>query len=120
MPASTGLVTLAGRLAGVDFGQLSQAIESSTPLVLNLFDGALFTGIVEEVQATSAGHALWGKLEGVELGTFTLVANGSVLSGAVRTPNAVFTIRTLGDGKYVIRQVDESSLPPLGEPLRTS
>ncbi len=120
VPASTDLVTLAGRLARVDFGQLHQAIESSNSLVLNLFDDALFTGIVEDVQSTSAGHALSGKLEDVGLGTFTLVANGSVLSGTVRTPKAVFTIRTLGDGKYVIRQVDESSLPPMGEPLRDS
>ena len=37
--------------------------------------------------------------------------------GTVRTPDAVYTIRTAGDGTYVIRQIDESSLPPLGEPL---
>ena len=29
----------------------------------------------------------------------------------------MYTIRTAGDGTYVIRQIDESSLPPLGEPL---
>ena len=32
-------------------------------------------------------------------------------------PDAVYTIRTAGDGTYVIRKIDESSLPPLGEPL---
>ena len=32
-------------------------------------------------------------------------------------PDAVYTIRTVSDGTYVIRQIDESSLPPLGEPL---
>ena len=47
----------------------------------------------------------------------TLVVNGSVVAGTVRTPDAVYTIRTAGDGTYVIRQLDESSLPPLGEPL---
>ena len=47
----------------------------------------------------------------------TLVVNGSVVVGTVRTLGAVYTIRTAGDGTYVIRQIDEYSLPPLGEPL---
>ena len=119
MPATADLVTLASRLVGVDFGQLAQAIESFAPIVLNMFDDAVFTGIVEDVQTTSAGHALLGKIEGVESGTFALVANGRVLSGTVRTLDAVYTIRTLSDGKYVVRQIDEASLPPPGEPLRS-
>ena len=128
---STGVETLDSRLVGIDFGQLAQVTKppispkdpatakSSTyqALVLNLFDDVVFTGIVEDVEATSAGHALWGRLDGVGLGTFTLVVNGRVVIGTVRTPDAVYTIRTAGDGTYVIRQIDESSLPPLGEPL---
>ena len=127
-PPSTDVETLAGRLVGIDFGQLAQVTKptispkrpaASKPqtLVLNLFDDVVFTGIVEDVEATSAGHALWGRLDGVGLGTFTLVVNGRVVIGTVRTPDAVYTIRTAGDGTYVIRQIDESSLPPLGEPL---
>ena len=128
---STGVETLDSRLVGIDFGQLAQvtnpsisskdsATETSpTPqtLVLNLFDDVVFTGIVEHVEPTSSGHALQGRLDGVGLGTFTLVVNGRVVIGTVRTPDAVYTIRTAGDGTYVIRQIDESSLPPLGEPL---
>ena len=48
----------------------------------------------------------------------TLVVNGSVVAGTVRAPDAVYTIRTAGDGAYVIRQIDESSLPPPGEPSK--
>ena len=128
---STGVETLDSRLVGIDFGQLAQVTKppispkdpatakSSTyeALVLNLFDDVVFTGIVEDVEATSAGHALQGRLDGVGLGTFTLVVNGRVVIGTVRTPDAVYTIRTAGDGTYVIRQIDESSLPPLGESL---
>ena len=84
--------------------------------MLNLFRGVVFTGIVEHVEPTSSGYALWGRLEGIELGTMTLVANGSVVAGTVRTPDAVYTIRTAGD-TYVIREIDESSLAPLGEPV---
>ena len=130
-PPSSDVETLASRLVGIDFGQLANAIESPVgpkdpvtgkptepqALVLNLFDDVVFTGIVEHVEPTASGHALWGRLDGVELGTMTLVVNGSVVVGTVRTLGAVYTIRTAGDGMYVISQIDESSLPPLGEPL---
>ena len=130
-PPSIGVDSLASRLVGIDYEQLAQvtappispkdsATETSpTPqtLVLNLFDDVVFTGMVEHIEPTSSGHALWGSLDGVELGTMTLVVNGSVVVGTVRTPVAVYTIRTVSDGTYVIRQIDESSLPPLGEPL---
>ncbi len=130
-PPSPGVDTLASRLVEIDFGQLSQVTKSQVgpkgpvtgkptepqALVLNLFDDVVLTGIVEHVEPTSSGHSLWGRLDGVGLGTFTLVVNGSVVVGTVRTPDAVYTIRTAGDGTYVIRQIDESSLPPLGEPL---
>ena len=86
-------------------------------LTLNLFDDVVLTGIVQHVEPTSSGHSLWGRLDGVGLGTFTLVVNGRVVIGTVRMPDAVYTIRTAGDGTYVIRKIDESSLPPLGEPL---
>ena len=130
-PPTIDVETLESRLVGIDLGQLSEVVESPVgpkdpvtgklikpkTLVLNLFDNVVFTGIVEHVEPTASGHALWGRLDGVELGTMTLVVNGSVVVGTVRTPEAVYSIRTAGDGKYVIRQIDESTLPPLGEPL---
>ena len=130
-PTSTGVETISRRVVGIDFTQLTEVTESPVgpkdlitvkpvqpqTLVLNLFDDVVFTGLVEQVEPTSSGHALRGKLEGVELGTFTLVVNGSVVVGTVRTHERVYTIRTVGVGTYVIRQIDESSLLPLGEPL---
>ena len=130
-PLSTDVETLAGRLVGIDFAQIAEITNppigpkdsvTGTPptphtLVLNLFEDVVFTGVVEHVEPTASGHAMWGSIEGVELGTMTLVVNGKIVVGTVRTPNAVYSIRTSGDGKYVIRQIDESSLPPLGEPL---
>ncbi len=127
-PPSTDFDTLNSRLVGIDLRQLAQVTESpvdakddvtgeAQTLVLNLFDDVVFTGIVEHVEPTASGHALWGSLDGVELGAMTLVVNGKVVVGTVRMPGAVYTIRTAGDEAYVIRQIDESSLPPLGEPL---
>ena len=130
-PPSFDVETLASHLVDIDFEQLasvtnpqaglkdSSVREPPTPqtLVLNLFHDVVYTGIVEHVEPTASGHALWGGLEGVELGTMTLVVNGKIVVGTVRTPDAVYSIRTAGDGKYVIRQIDESSLPPPAEPL---
>ena len=136
-PPSAGVETIASRLVQIDFQQLDRAAkppEVTEPattdppaeppppqkLLLNLFDDVVFTGIVQHVEPTSAGHALWGGLEGVELGSMTIVVNGSVVAGTVRTPQAVYTIRTLGDGVHVIRQIDESTMLPLGKPQSRS
>ena len=128
-PLSGGAETLASRLVGIDFGQLDRAAKppvftTASPLaeppprklLLNLFDDVVFTAVVQHVEPTPAGYALWGGLEGVELGSMTMVVNGSIVVGTVRTPQAVYTIRTLSEGVYVIRQIDESTFLPLGEP----
>ena len=136
-PPSAGVETIASRLVRIDFQQLDRATKPpdvaehattdppaepppSQELLLNLFDDVVFTGIVQHVEPTSAGYALWGGLEGVDLGTMTIVVNGSVVAGTVRTPQTVYTIRTLGDDVHVIRQIDESTLLPLGEPQSQS
>ena len=104
-PPSTDVETLASRLVGIDFGQLAQVVESpvgtkdpvtgeppkAQSLVLNLFDDVVFTGIVEHVEPTASGHTLWGRLDGVELGTMTMVVNGSIVVGTVRTLDAVYS-----------------------------
>ena len=78
-PPSTDVETLASRLVDIDFGQLAQVIESpvgtkdpvtgespkAQSLVLNLFEDIVFTGIVEHVEPTASGHALWGSLAGL-------------------------------------------------------
>ena len=130
-PPSPDVETLASRFAGIDFGQLDPSLESvSGPLgidelsrlapravTLNLFDDAAFTGRIAHVEPTASGYTFWGGLDGVELGTMTLVVNGDVVVGTVRTPDAVFTIETTESGSYVIREIDESTLTPLAEPL---
>ena len=130
-PPSPDVETLASRFAGIDFGQLDPSLESvSRPLgidelsrlaprtvTLNLFDDAAFTGRIAHVEPTASGYTFWGGLDGVELGTMTLVVNGDIVVGTVRTPDAVFTIETTESGSYVIREIDESTLPPLAEPL---
>lgn len=124
-------LTLRRRLVTIDLGQLvpvpdaaSRAaaagieIAPSGVLTLNLFDDAVFTGLVERTAVTfSGGQSLSGRLAGIEMGTMTLVVNGDVVAGTVRTPEATYRIRPAGNGLHTVSQIDPSELPPPGEPI---
>ena len=82
-------------------------------LTLHLFDDASFTGLVQSMAPTfSGGYSLSGPLAGVEMGTMTLVVNGEVVAGTVRTPEATYRIRPAGGGLHAVSEVDLSRLPP--------
>ena len=121
-------ITLRRRLVAIDLAQLSPPVDAaagaaaaaapSGVLTLNLFDDASFTGLVESVAPTfSGGYSLAGRLAGVEMGTVTLVVNGDVVAGTVRTPEATYRIRPAAGGLHAVSEVDLSRLPPLGEPI---
>ena len=96
----------------------SGQFEPEGELKLNLFEDTLFTGIVERTAPTfSGGQSLSGRLVGVEGGTLTLVVNGDVVAGTVRTPEATYRIRPAQNGLHTVSQIDPSRLPPLGEPI---
>ena len=116
--------TLRSRLVRVDFGQLDVARADAgrnagavAPLALNLFDDTVFAVHVEAAAPTPSGYVLSGRVIGEPFGTLTLVVNGTVVAGTVRTLDATWRIRTAGAGLYRIRQVDLSTLPPGGEPV---
>ena len=130
LSAVSDSITLRRRLVAIDFGQLTPPADTAAAvpggalaapsgvLTLNLFDDASFTGLVESVAPTfSGGYSLAGPLAGVELGTMTLVVNGDVVAGTVRTPEATYRIRPAGGGLHAVSEVDLSRLPPLGEPI---
>ncbi len=131
LSAVSDSITLRRRLVAIDFGQLTPSADTAAAvpgaaaaaapsgvLTLNLFDDASFTGLVESVAPTfSGGYSLSGPLAGVEMGTMTLVVNGEVVAGTVRTPEATYRIRPAGGGLHAVSEVDLSRLPPLGEPI---
>ena len=119
-----GVTVLRSRVVRIDFGALTAARrdvgrETTSPtLTLNLFDEVVFSGIVERTAPTfSGGYVLRGRLDGVALGTFTLVVNGEMVAGTVLTPQATYRIRSAGGSLHAIRQIDPATLPPEGEPL---
>jgi len=113
--------TLRHRLARIDFARLEatrSALQDGEPaaITLNLFDEVTFKAVNLRTSPTSAGYSISGSLEGIHLGTVTLVVNGPIVTGSVRTPLATYTIdSTRGDACH-IRQVDSSTLREVGEP----
>ena len=115
--------TVRHREVRVDFERLAhvkQTLEAGKPasLHLNLFDDVAYRAVDLRLAPTgSGGYSLAGRLEGVLFGTATLVVNGGIVKGTVRTSSGTYTIDAM-DGVCHIRLVDPSTLPPLGEPLR--
>ena len=69
------------------------------------------TGLVEHTAPTfSGGYSLAGQLLEEPLGTLTLVVNGATVAGTVRSPGALYDIRSVGGGLYAMRELDESPL----------
>ena len=92
-------------------GRRDAAPAADEILTLNLFEDAVFTGIVERTAPTfSGGYSISGRLVGDPLGTLTLVVNGETVAGSVRTLGGTYRIRSVGGGLYAISEVDE---PPL-------
>ena len=127
-PSTTRIPTRGGetvrhREARIDFARLAAvkaSIESGkdASLELNLFDDIAFKGInLRTARTSSGGFSLTGHLDRVPFGTVVLVVNGEIVKGTIRTPFTTYTVDEK-DGVCHIREVDPSSLPPLGEPLR--
>ena len=75
---------------------------------LNLFDDVVVTGLVEHTApAFSGGYSLAGPLLEEPPGTLTLVVNGATVAGTVRSPGALYDIRSVGGGLYAMRELDE-------------
>ena len=137
-PQAPDSVALRSRLVTIDFAQLAssdvaiaaraggasaEAPRSVRPaygelLRLNLFEDTAFTGVVERTEPTfTGGYAISGRLLGVDGGTMTLVVNGDVVAGTIRTLETTYRIRPAGNGLHTVSEVDLSRLPPLGEPI---
>ena len=121
-----GVTTLRSRSVRIDVDRIA-AVQASVagggaaaaaPLMLNLFDDAVFSAAVTGTAPTSSGgYSLTGRIAGVEFGSLVLVVNGDVVAGTVQAPPDTYTIRSVGDGVHVIRKVDLSTLPPEAEPV---
>jgi hypothetical protein len=112
-------IAIRQREVTIDFSQLARLQASAShptgppaKLTLNLFDDTVLTAVVDQMAPTSSGYSLSGRIEGMEHGTMTLVVNGTVVAGSVRTPHGIYRVTSVGKSLYAISEVDESKLPP--------
>ncbi len=81
-----------------------------TVLLLNLFDDVVLRAAIDATGPTSAGYSLSGQIEGEPLSSVTLVVNGEVIAGTVRTLARTVTVTTVGrDDVVAIREIDPAS-----------
>ena len=123
-PLAPDALILRQRLVTIDVGMLAAARRNTAPgaatvvtLSLNLFDDTAFSAIIERTAPTRLGHALSGRLEGVDPSRVTLVVNGPLVVGTVETRSATYRIRPAAPGTHVIYQIDPSRLPPRADPI---
>jgi hypothetical protein len=84
----------------------------SKVLVLNLFEDAVFTAILERVEFSRSGsQTLFGRLDGIQGSSVMLVVKAGVVIGDIRLPRALYQLGYVGDGVHAIRQIDPSAFP---------
>ena len=80
-------------------------------LVLNLFEDVAFRAHVDsEAPTFSGGYSLSGRLAGEPLGSVTLVVNGDIVAGTVRTLRGTYSVETTAGGLYAVSEVDPPEL----------
>jgi hypothetical protein len=90
---------------------------SSTSLVLNLFDDAQHTAVLDRIDPTSRGFVWAGHIRDVEGSTVTFAIDNQVLYGSILLPTASYVVRSAGDGLYTVAQVDQAAFPRDGPPI---
>ena len=98
--------TVRSRVVQVDTRKITAARRSREVLKLNLFDDATVEVDINRVRPTRTGYFIAGAPKGKARGEVRLVVNGPVVVGTIETPESRFTIRSAGQGRHVIRQID--------------
>ena len=96
------------RLAGIR--EDIDAQRAAPAVVLNLLEDVRFRAVFEDATPTLWGYSLSGRLEGERFGTVTLVVNGDIVAGTVRTLTATYSIRSVGVGVHVVEEVEPPTL----------
>ncbi|BBL74931.1 Calx-beta domain-containing protein [Methylomagnum ishizawai] len=101
-------------LQGLNAAQLKQG----DSLPLNLFNDAAFKATIKQVDKLGPDRTAYvGRLSGIQLSTVNMVVEGDVMMANVVHPGGAYQIRYIGNGLHSIHEIDQSSLPPEGDPL---
>ncbi len=121
-PASVRVASVVGdaplrsRLVTINAATLEQVRSAviqrapTAPLVFNLFDDTTFNVIIDSQAPTfSGGYSISGRLADQPLSSVTLVVNGDIVAGSVRTLEGTYSIESADDGLYAINDLDPAS-----------
>ena len=107
------------RYVDVDFGELiredgsPRSTEPGYTLLLNLFDDAVFTALLDRVDYNAGNDFTWlGHLEGEPYSQVILVVGDGALVGNITAPDAFFQVRYAGNGVHAVSEIDQSAFPP--------
>lgn len=101
------------RLVRVELGQLlrPEGPADRGSVTFNLFPDATVTGVIEHVE-TSGDSVSWsGRLDGVELGTFSMVHTAGVFMAHVASPRGVYEVTVVDGDRYRVVQIDQTKFP---------
>ncbi len=119
-PASSGSgdpTALRQRLVLADLALLAQSNAGDT-LGLNLFEDALYQGVIDDVTKNPSGSTSWiGHLRGEAYSQFVLVVGGGQMAGSVTLPGAIYGIRYKDGNVHVISEIDGMVEPREGPPI---
>jgi len=110
------------RYVTVNFGLLERA-DPGEPrtIVLNLFEDATFTAILDEYEEPSAESYVWsGQIEGQEDSLVTMAVENDVMSANIAMHDIQYQVRFVDEGVHAIYQIDQSAFPPEAEPIPVS
>ena len=94
----------------VDRESLAPAVALGS-VTFNLFPDATVTGVIEHVE-TSGDSVSWsGRLDGVELGTFSMVHTAGVFMAHVASPRGVYEVTVVDGDRYRVVQIDQTKFP---------
>jgi hypothetical protein len=87
-------------------------------IVLNLFEDVTFVAVRDKADAGLGGSSIWvGHLHGVPQSQVILVDQEGDLSGTIKWPGNIYSVRPLGNGQHAINHIDPELLPPHAQPL---
>ncbi len=109
------------RLVKVNFDLLKgdRFPDGAKSLLLNLFDDLSFQGVKDRLEKRSETRYTWfGRIPGSAISHVILAVENGVLAGNIMADGALYQVRAVGGGLYVIRKIDQSRFPEEAEPLR--
>ncbi len=113
------------RLVEIDWGLINSTqrgaqarVGQDAGMLLNFFQDIVLNAVSDRSEVRTRENFTWhGHIDGVPDSQVILVALDGVLVGNIRAAGRYFQVRYIGNGVHVVREIDELSFPPEGEPI---